>query len=174
MNAGQVTAVIPASDIGTQGSAQVTVVNPTPGGGTSNALTFTITAPASGCPIGQYFAQYYSNRTLSGTPAFTRCEAAINHNWGTGNPGGGLGNNNFSVAWTGRFVFADAAHTFTARVNDGVRVFVDGSLIIDRWVDVGSTTPAIYTGTRTLAAGEHEVKVEYYERLGVAEIQVSW
>ena len=47
VNAGQVTAAIPASDIVTQGSAQVTVVNPAPGGGTSNALTFTTTAPAS-------------------------------------------------------------------------------------------------------------------------------
>ena len=47
VNAGQVTAAIAASDIGTQGSAQVTVVNPAPGGGTSNALTFTTTAGGS-------------------------------------------------------------------------------------------------------------------------------
>lgn len=126
------------------------------------------------CAVGQYFAQYYSGRTLSGIPAVTRCEPGINFNWGTGNPGGGLGNNNFSVRWTGRFVFAGGNHTFTVRVNDGVRVFVDGVLIIDRWVDVGSTTPAVYTATHTLTAGEHEVKVEYYERTGVAEIQVSW
>ena len=78
------------------------------------------------------------------------------------------------MRWTGRFVFAAGTYTFTARVNDGVRVFVDGSRVIDRWVDVDSTTPAIYTATRTLTAGEHEVKVEYYERSGVAEIQVSW
>ncbi len=45
VNAGQVTAAIPASDIGTQGTVPVTVANPTPGGGTSNALTFTISAP---------------------------------------------------------------------------------------------------------------------------------
>ena len=171
VNAGQVTAAIPASDIVTQGSAQVTVVNPAPGGGTSNALTLTTTA---GCPVGEYFAQYYANRTLSGIPALSRCEANVNYNWGTSSPGGGLGANNFSVRWTGRFVFAGGTHTFTARVNDGVRVFVDGSLVINRWVDVASTTPAIYTATSTLAAGEHEVKVEYYERTGVAEIQVSW
>ena len=46
VNAGQVTAAIPASDIGSPGSAQVTVVNPAPGGGTSNAVSFTISAPA--------------------------------------------------------------------------------------------------------------------------------
>ena len=50
VNAGQVTAAIPASDIVTQGSAQVTVVNPAPGGASSNVLTFTISAPANPVP----------------------------------------------------------------------------------------------------------------------------
>ena len=36
-------AVIPAADLITNGTAQVTVVNPTPGGGTSSPATFTIT-----------------------------------------------------------------------------------------------------------------------------------
>jgi uncharacterized protein (TIGR03437 family) len=45
VNATQVTAQIPASDIATAGTAQVTVFNPAPGGGTSTALTFTITQP---------------------------------------------------------------------------------------------------------------------------------
>ena len=40
----QLTAAIPASDIGAAGTSQVTVVNP--GAGASNALTFTITAAA--------------------------------------------------------------------------------------------------------------------------------
>ena len=44
VNASQLTALIPASDLTAAGSASVTVVNPTPGGGTSNAATFTITA----------------------------------------------------------------------------------------------------------------------------------
>ena len=47
VNAGQVTAAIPASDIVTQGSAQVTVVNPAPGGASSDVLSFTISAPGT-------------------------------------------------------------------------------------------------------------------------------
>jgi len=45
INATQVTASIPASDIATPGTAQVTVSNPVPAGGESDALTFTITTP---------------------------------------------------------------------------------------------------------------------------------
>jgi hypothetical protein len=45
VNAAQMTATIPASDLATTGSAQVTVNNAGPGGGISAAQTFTITAP---------------------------------------------------------------------------------------------------------------------------------
>jgi hypothetical protein len=41
----QLSALINATDITTQGSAVVTVFNPEPGGGVSNELTFTITPP---------------------------------------------------------------------------------------------------------------------------------
>jgi N-acetylneuraminic acid mutarotase len=41
----ELTALVPASDIATAGTATVTVMNPTPGGGTSGALTFTIENP---------------------------------------------------------------------------------------------------------------------------------
>ena len=157
VNAGQVTAAIPGSDIVTAGSAQVTVVNPAPGGGTSNALTFMTTAE---CPVGNFSPGPAPTGRSSGIPALSRCEANINNNWGTGNPGGGLGGNNFSVSWTGRFVFAGGIHAFTARVNDGVQVFVDGSLVINRWVDVESTTPAIDPATPLSPPESAEVKVE--------------
>lgn len=46
VNATQLNATIPASDLTAAGTANVTVVNPAPGGGTSNAAVFTINNPA--------------------------------------------------------------------------------------------------------------------------------
>jgi hypothetical protein len=46
VSASQLTAVVPASNIASPGSASVTVSNPGPGGGTSAPLTFTIVNPA--------------------------------------------------------------------------------------------------------------------------------
>ena len=43
-------AVVPASDLASEGTAMVTIVSPAPGGGTSSALTFTITAPLNPAP----------------------------------------------------------------------------------------------------------------------------
>ena len=44
-------------------------------------------------------------------------------------------------------------------------------LIIDAWKNQAATT---YTATRTLTAGDHQVKVEYYEASGGAVAKVSW
>ncbi|MBN1964023.1 MAG: hypothetical protein JW910_05220, partial [Anaerolineae bacterium] len=128
--------------------------------------------PTSGvCSTNQYRAEYFNNRTLSGTPAFSRCESSINYDWGVGGPGGGVGVDNFSVRWTGRFGFNSGSHTFIARADDGIRLWVDGALLIDQWRD---QPPTEFRATRTLSAGEHEIKVEHYENTGGAVAQVWW
>jgi glucose/arabinose dehydrogenase len=123
------------------------------------------------CAAGQFVGQYYNNRTLANAPAFTRCDAAIAFNWGTGSPGTGVGVDNFSVRWTGRPTFAAGTFRFTARADDGVRVWIDGVLLIDAWRDQAPTT---YSATRTLTAGNHEVRMEYYENGGGAVAALSW
>jgi PA14 domain len=78
---------------------------------------------------------------------------------------------NFSVRWTGTHSFEAGDYTFTARSDDGIRVWVDGELIIDQWKDQPATT---YNATRTMTPGEHQVKVEYYEKAEAAVAEVSW
>src|SRR5205085_1102656 len=92
----------------------------------------TATAVASGaCPTGQFLAEYFANKTLTGTAAVQRCESFIASDWGGGSPLPGLPADNFSVRWTGRFGFMGGDHTFTARADDGVRVSIDGFTLID-------------------------------------------
>jgi len=138
--------------------------------GVGRMATASVTVVVAGCPAGQFFAQYFSNTTLTPPTTRTACEATINNVYGAGGPAG-LPVDNFSARWTGRFNFGGGSATFTARTDDGMRVFLDGVAIIDQWRDQPATT---YTATRTVSAGEHEVKVEYYERGGDAVAQVSW
>jgi glucose/arabinose dehydrogenase len=141
-------------------------------GATPTTYTATYTSQGTGpCPNGVFQAQYFNNQTLSGTPALDRCETSINYDWGLGGPDNGVGINNFSARWSGSFDFAAGSYVFTARADDGVRVYVDGVLVIDAWVDQAATT---YQATRTLTAGAHSVVVEYYEHGGAAVAQVSW
>ena len=118
----------------------------------SVSATFTSTSSGAACTTGQYRAEYYNNTGLTGTPAFTRCESGIAYDWGTGGPGNGIGNDNFSVRWTGRFDFPAASYVFTARSDDGIRVWVDGTSVINAWKDQGTTT---YQASVSLPAGTH-------------------
>ena len=127
--------------------------------------------PPSACPVGQYQAQYFNTMTLSGTPVLTRCEGAIDHMWGNGGPGSGVNADGFSARWVGTHSFAGGTYTFTARTDDGIRIWVDGTLLIDAWKNQPATT---YTATRALSPGDHEVKVEYYENTSWAVTRVSW
>lgn len=134
-------------------------------------LQFAAAQSAAGCPPGQFEARYFATPDLSGPVAITRCEPAIDHDWGFGAPGDGVGPDGFSARWTGRVVFAAGSFTFSATADDGIRVALDGATIIDGWKDQARTT---YTATRTLAAGEHEIVVEYYEKSGMAIARLSW
>jgi hypothetical protein len=137
------------------------------------ATTYTATyqqVPAD-CAPAEWRASYFANRTLAGTPAGERCEAAVDYNWGSGGPTGvGVGTDNFSARWVKTQSFAAGSYTFTATADDGVRVYLDNTLIIDQWRDQAPTT---YTATRQLTAGDHELKVEYYERGGGAVARLS-
>lgn len=124
------------------------------------------------CLPSKYRAEYYNNKTLSGTPIFRRCEGwPINHNWSGGGPGNGIGNDNFSVRWTGRTSFPSGVHNFRVVADDGVRVYVDNTAIISRWRDQGATE---YSSNLNMSAGDHSVKVEYYENGGAAVAQFRW
>ena len=128
-------------------------------------------APPAGCPTGQYQATYFPNMTLSGAPALTRCETTINNDWGQASPAPGIPADNFSVRWSGNFDFAAGDTTFSVTADDGVRLYLDGALVIDKWIDQSATT---YTATRTLTAGTHQLKVEYYDNSWDAVAKASW
>jgi RHS repeat-associated protein len=123
------------------------------------------------CPVGQFLGTYYGDIALAGDPVHVVCEDRVDHDWGNGSGSGTVGGDFFSVRWVGRHLFREGTYRFTVRADDGVRLYVDGQLVIDRWVDQPATT---YTVDRVMSAGEHEVKLEYYERAFDAVAQLSW
>jgi PA14 domain len=160
---------------------------PLPQGLTAGTWLFDVRSPTAAlteptplivCEANTWAANYYPNATLTGFPAVAGCETLINHAWGvTGPPG--LGADNFSARYAGRFTFAaapspvtptPASYLFTARTDDGMRAWVDADPILDSWHDQGATT---YTATRSLM-GSHALRVEYYEHGGEATAVFGW
>lgn len=115
--------------------------------------------------------EYFSNMTLEGSPTYIRNDQEIFFNWGTGSPGSGLPTDNFSIRWTREAGFNAGTYRFFVHPDDGVRVWVDGQLIIDQWHDATAT---IYSHALTLSSGVHTLRVDYYENLGDAQIQFWW
>jgi LysM repeat protein len=124
----------------------------------------------SGYP-GPWQGEYFDNIGLTGTAYTSREDAAINFNWGYGPPAGGMPVNAFSVRWTGTFHFSEGTYRFYAKVDDGVRLYVDGTEVISGWTNGGLRT---YKVDRWLSLGNHTVKVEYYDNVQVAAAYVWW
>ncbi len=136
-----------------------------------NAVAQLQWSPAS-CPNGQFQVEYFNSQDLSGSPVLVRCETApFSYDWGEDSPAPEVTADHFSVRWTGRFSFALSLYTFSATADDGVRVSVDGSLLIDAWWDQGPTT---YEASRWLSSGQHTVVMEYYENDGGATAALRW
>jgi PKD repeat protein len=116
-------------------------------------------------------AEYYNNRKLEGSPVLVRNETKIDHNWGSGSPATGVPADNFSARWTRKVDFKGGTYVFSAWVDDGVRLWIDDALVLDSWKDGKSR---LIQTERQISSGKHRVKVEYYERSGGAEIEVTW
>jgi hypothetical protein len=84
----------------------------------------------------------------------------------------GLGADEFSARWL-RYLHVPVARVyfFTAGFDDGVRVYIDDELVLDEWREQSAT---LYSFTKYLSAGQHLVKVEYYESEGKAVAKFRW
>lgn len=120
---------------------------------------------------GPWTGLYYANPNLSGSPALTRLDPAIDFNWGAGSPGGSIPADLFSALWTGNFHFSNGSYRFYVTAKDGARLFVDNMVKLDAWRD---QTPTGYFVDVPLTAGDHLLRVEYYNNQGDAVVQVRW
>lgn len=117
-------------------------------------------------------AQYYNNSDLTNL-AITRVDAKVNFAWANGSPAPALDTDTFSVRWTGQVEarFTEN-YSFIVNADDGVRLWVNGQLIVDRWT---STPVANATGAINLIAGRrYDILLEYFENVGTASVSLEW
>ncbi len=115
--------------------------------------------------------EYYANATLGGAPCLVRYDASINFHWGAGRPTTCVGNDQFSVRWAKTIAFIGGLYRFSVRVDDGVRLYVDGSLVLDAWRTQPETD---YQVDVPLTPGSHTITAAYYEDTGMATMQLSF
>ncbi|HVY25116.1 MAG TPA: PA14 domain-containing protein [Polyangiaceae bacterium] len=143
----------------------------------TQTLTVTAINPTTGL-LGEYFNQRDNNINIipaNWTVTASRVDASVNFQWGNGAPGpAGIGVDNFSVRWSG-FVTAPTteAYTFYATGDDGVRLWVDGNLVVNAWWDQGPTEYA--SAAINLTKGVPvSIRMEYFEHGGGATAELRW
>jgi hypothetical protein len=77
----------------------------------------------------------------------------------------------WSGRWVGRFDFTGGNYLFRAQADDGVRVYLNDTMVINGWSDGQHN---MSTPFRNVGPGRHTVTVEYYDRYGYAYLQVWW
>ncbi|MGD1996217.1 MAG: PA14 domain-containing protein [Anaerolineae bacterium] len=117
-------------------------------------------------------AEYYDNQTLSGDPILVRDERAIDFDWNSGSPGPTVPADGFSARWTRALGFTAGTYRLLASCDDGVRIYVDGQLVVDSWQT--QQLPNTRTGEIALTEGQHTIVVEYFEQGGEAAAHVWW
>lgn len=113
----------------------------------------------------QYFASYR-------TPLTATTETTIDHAWANGEPVAGAGADHFSARFTAT-LDAETAGTygFATNADDGVRLWINDTLVIDNWVP---HFPERHAGTIDLPAGPAALRLEYFEADLGAELHLSW
>ena len=117
-------------------------------------------------------AEYYNSPTLDYL-ACRQVDPTIDFNWGEGCPANGVGPDCFSIRWTGKLKPRySETYTFTTASDDGVRLWVNGQLIVENWTDHPVT---MNTGVADLRAGEEvDIKMEWYENRIHAVARLMW
>jgi uncharacterized protein YraI len=127
--------------------------------------------------IGQYpdwKGEYFNDIGLAAPALLVRNDPQIDFNWGLGSPDPRVPADNWSVRWTRRVSFEAGNYAFFARTSDGVRIYLDGWLVLDEWHDSRGGYVIYTSHFYELGAGYHTVVVEYYARGGIAYAQVWW
>jgi PA14 domain len=127
--------------------------------------------PLTGKGIG-LMAEYYDDITFTNLKK-TDLDATIDFDWGKAAPQAGMGVDTFSVRWTGQIQPKySEEYAFKTTSDDGVRLWIDGKLVIDHWKD----QPALpHSGKISLEAGKkYDIRLEYYDNLGAASQKLAW
>ncbi len=179
-----VTLAIPASPaaryrivvefVETTGAAKCRFQWKPPGAAYANIPSGNVFVNNTGTTTG-WTGSYFANTTFTAPAARTQTDTAVtngnNGDWGIGAPDPAIDLNYFTARWTGQVLPQyTGTYYFAAKTDDGVKLWVDDQLIIDRWGSTGETVAPI----RLQAGVRYNLRMEMDELTASALSQLSW
>ena len=112
-------------------------------------------------------AEYFNNTELKGKPKVTRVDREINFDYWAGYPPvKGLGDDNFSIRWTGFLKVPETgSYKIGMEADEGFRLYLNNKLIVDYWdknplIEWKNTIVELEKDTY------YDLKIEYKENFG--------
>ncbi|MDQ3707367.1 MAG: PA14 domain-containing protein, partial [Chloroflexota bacterium] len=146
----------------------------TPPGGTKQVIQWDSLIPDPTAPlsVAGLYGEYYDNADLTNLK-ITRYNTQVSFDWVHGSPDASIGADTFSVRWRGKVqATTSGTYTFYTESDDGVRLWVDGQLLVNNWTN---HAPTENSGQITLSAGQqYDILLEYFEGGGTCLIHLKW
>lgn len=154
---------------GSTANVPVVNVNPPPAPPTATPMPSPTAVPMPPVTSAAWRVSFFNNRDLAGSPSVVTEVSNLDFNWGTGAPAANVPADNFSARFERVLSFAPGSYLIQLRVDDGVRVYVDGGLVLDNWQIASVRTVT----TQGVLGGNHTFRVEYFEAYGNASISFN-
>ena len=116
--------------------------------------------------------EYFDNMKLSGPPVLTRIDSVIDFSFGMNSPDPLVPKDQFSVRWRGRIIPLDTIHHIGTSADDGARLYLDGTLLINDWTEHGEKP--LSAEFMLLPGKEYEIIFEYFENGIGASARLTW
>ena len=141
-----------------------------PGNPALNLKYEIVPAPKGNGLLGEY---YRNSSEIGGKSTLVRVDSTINFDWENGAPSEQVGQDNFVVRWSGKLLapFTDT-YTFQTETDDGIRLWVNNKLLIDKW---GTQPSTVWSKQADLVAGQlYDIRMDFLEHEGYATAHLFW
>jgi hypothetical protein len=118
-------------------------------------------------------ASYFSNTDLAGEPVLKRIDGPLDQRWSANKGPAGELRAPLSVRWEG-FLIAEATadYTLITTGDDGVRLWLDGQKLIDKWVIRSSSADQVVVELE--AERPYPIVIEFFDRGYLGEFRFEW
>ncbi len=116
-------------------------------------------------------ASYFNAVDCTGK-AVTRIDKTVDFDWAAKSPDPAIPDEYFSALWAGSIVpkFSET-YKFYVSIDNGSRLWIGDSLVIDHWVEDVTTQTA---DIKLTAGSRYDFKLAFCETWGVARIKLEW
>ena len=118
----------------------------------------------------QYWQRLWTTENNQYLGQTTEDNIQFDNNWGTETVAFDKADD-ITLTSSRTITLTDGTYTFTVGSDDGFRLYIDGQLVMEDWIDHSYKTES---ATKTLTEGQHQIRLDFYENTGNARLSFEY